>query len=47
MKFYRNGDKCEYTGKTVTLHGGLFYEFIWLEGVRKGQTGVTQCAPKE
>ena len=43
---YFNGDFARYTGKTITLHGGLFYEIEILEGHMKGQTKVTQRAPK-
>ena len=43
---YWNGDLARYTGKTMTLHGGLFYEVELLEGRLKGQTKVTQRAPK-
>lgn len=42
---YFKGDLAEYTGKTVTLHGGLFYEIKLLEGHMKGKTKVTQRAP--
>jgi hypothetical protein len=43
---YRNGDKIEYTGISKVIHGGLFYEFIWLEGKQKGEKGFTQKGPK-
>ena len=42
---YWNGDMARYTGKTMTLHGGLFYEIEMLEGHLKGHTKVTQRAP--
>ena len=35
---YFKGDKAEYTGKSETQHGGLFYEVIMLEGHLKGQS---------
>jgi len=43
---YRNGDKIEYTGKTMKLHGGFFYEFTYLDGIKKGEKGVTQNVPE-
>lgn len=43
---YWNGDLAKYTGKTMTIHGGLFYEIELLEGHLKGQTKVTQRAPQ-
>ena len=43
---YFNGDLARYTGKTMVLHGGLFYEIELLEGHLIGQTKVTQRAPK-
>lgn len=43
--FYRNGDLCEYTGKTEILYGGLFYEFIWVDGHKAGNTGLTGRKP--
>lgn len=43
---YFNGDLARYTGKTMILHGGLFYEIELLEGHMKGQLKVTQRAPK-
>lgn len=42
---YWNGDLARYTGTTMTLHGGLFYEIEILEGHLTGQTKVTQRAP--
>ena len=42
---YWKGDKIEYTGKTEYLYGELFYEFVFLEGHKKGQTGVTEKSP--
>ena len=42
---YWNGDLARYTGKTMTLHGGLFYEIEMLEGHLKDQTKVTQLEP--
>ena len=44
---YRNGDQIEYTGKTMKIHGGLFYEFTYLDGLKKGENGVTQNVPEE
>jgi len=43
---YRNGDKIEYTGRTMKIHGGFFYEFTYLDGLKKGQNGVTQNYPE-
>jgi hypothetical protein len=43
---YFRGDLAQYTGKTMVLHGGLFYEILILEGHLKGQTKVTDRAPK-
>lgn len=42
---YFKGDLAKYTGKTLTIHGGLFYEIELLEGHLKGQMKVTQRAP--
>lgn len=42
---YWKGDLARYTGKTMMLHGGLFYEIELLEGHLKGQFKVTQRAP--
>jgi hypothetical protein len=44
---HRNGDRIEYTGKTMKLHGGFFYEFTYLDGLKKGQVGVTQSYPED
>ena len=44
---YFKGDLAEYTGVTMMLHGGLFYEIKLLEGHLKGQTKVTQSAPQQ
>lgn len=43
---YFHGDLAKYTGKTMALHGGLFYEIEMLEGHMKGQIKVTQRAPQ-
>jgi hypothetical protein len=43
---YYKGDLARYTGSTVVLHGGLFYEIELLEGHMKGQIVVTQRAPE-
>jgi hypothetical protein len=43
---YFYGDLARYTGKTMTIHGGMFYEIEILEGHLKGQLKVTQRAPK-
>ena len=43
---YFKGDKAEYTGKVVVLHGGTFYEVVMLEGHMKGATKVVKNAPK-
>lgn len=42
---YWHGDLARYTGVTMTLHGGLFYEIEILEGWLKGQFKLTQRAP--
>ena len=34
---YFYGDLARYTGKTMTIHGGLFYEIEIVEGNLKGQ----------
>jgi hypothetical protein len=39
--FYRGGDLCAYTGKFY----GLFYEFTWISGSKKGKLGLTQRSP--
>jgi len=44
--FYRNGDLCQYTGNSVMIYGGLFYEFIYLEGINSNKIGHTQHKPK-
>jgi hypothetical protein len=44
---YFRGDKAIYTGKTLVLHGGLFYEIKLVEGHMKGQLKVTQRAPSQ
>ena len=46
MTTYWKGDKAEYTGKVLTIHGGLFYEIVMLEGRFKGESKVTVVAPK-
>ena len=43
---YFYGDKAVYTGKTMIIHGGLFYEIKVVEGHRKGELKVTQNGPK-
>lgn len=43
---YFKGDLAKYTGNTVVLHGGLFFEIELLEGHLKGQTKHTQRAPE-
>lgn len=43
---YWKGDLARYTGKSETIHGGVFYEIELLEGHLKGQTKVTQRQPK-
>jgi hypothetical protein len=44
---YFHGDLARYTGKTMMIHGGLFYEIELLEGHLKGRFKVTQRAPTE
>ncbi len=43
---YTKGDKAEYTGKVLTIHGGTFYEVLMLEGLHKGELKVVTHAPK-
>lgn len=43
---YRGGDKIEFNGKTQKIHGGTFYEYVYLSGPKKGQIGVTQTPPR-
>ena len=45
--FYFGGDKVQYTGKTEKIYGGKFYEFVYLEGRKKGQKGYTPHAPTD
>ena len=45
MKLYIKGNEAEYTGETMELHGGLFYEVRMLEGADAGKVKVTQIAP--
>lgn len=45
MTGYFKGDAIRFTGKTLELHGGLFFEFVYEEGHKKGETGVTQYGP--
>ena len=42
---YFKGDKAEYTGVVLQLHGGTFYEVKMLEGIYKGETKVVASAP--
>ena len=42
---YWHGNMAEYTGKTVLLHGAVFYEIKLTEGHMTGQIKVTQKAP--
>ena len=35
---YHKGDKVEFIGKSETFNGGLFHEFILLDGYREGET---------
>lgn len=35
-QIYWKGDLAEYTGKSEVIYGGLFYEYLLLEGHRKG-----------
>lgn len=46
MKYF-NGDKVKYTGKKEIIYGGLFYEYILLEGINKGKKGWTQRKENE
>ena len=40
-KFYFKGDLVEATGNEFTKYGETWVEFVFLEGHRKGTTGVT------
>ena len=40
------GFEAEYTGKTIQLHGAIFYEIRIVEGFMTGQIKLTQAAPK-
>ena len=42
---YIDGDLVEYTGETKQIHGGNFYVFLYIEGLKKGKEGVTQRGP--
>ncbi len=42
---YYKGDLAKYTGNTQTIHGGLFYELVYLEGHNIGKSVVTQRSP--
>lgn len=39
---YWNGDKIRFTGKSQLLYGGIFHEFVFMEGHLKGKTGVAK-----
>lgn len=39
-KGYSDGKKVEFTGNTIKLYGLDWDEFIYLEGLKKGKTGV-------
>ena len=43
---YIHGDLAIYTGKSVTLYGGLFYEVLVTEGHMKGQIKHTSKPPQ-
>ena len=43
---YHSGNVIEYTGITMQIAGGLFYEYIIMDGHKKGKKEVTQKAPK-
>lgn len=45
METYWNGYKVRYTGKTQTLHGGLFYELEILDGNRQGEYVWSMISP--
>lgn len=40
---YWNGDKVRFTGKVVESLGATWHEFVFVEGHRKGQYGVTRA----
>lgn len=42
---YWHGDLAVYTGKSMMLHGALFFEIKLLEGHLKGKTLVTMRSP--
>ena len=43
---YIHGDLAIYTGKSITLYGGLFYEVLVCEGHMKGQIKHTSKPPQ-
>lgn len=43
--FYFKGDKVQYTGKSEIIYGGMFYEFVYMEGHKKGKIGHTPNPP--
>lgn len=42
---YFQGDAIHHTGRTETLYGGLFYEVVFVEGHRKGETVLVVVPP--
>ena len=45
-KGWSAGNEIEYTGNVIHRYGGVFYEFIYLDGPKKGTTGVTIHGPE-
>lgn len=45
--FHFKGDKVQYTGKSEKMYGGMFYEFVYLEGHKKGKKGHTPNSPDD
>lgn len=45
--FYFNGDKVRYTGEWRVMCRGLFYEYEFMDGTRKGSLGWTQRIPPQ
>jgi len=46
METYHAGNKIEYTGLSQVMYGGLFFEYVILDGYKKGMKCWTQRSPK-
>ena len=44
-KTYWKGDRAEYTGKSMSMYGGVFFELKIVSGYMKGQIKWTQVSP--